>query len=344
MNAPLHPAERKALERQAFLDARRQGIGGSDIAAILGLSPYKTPFQLWQEKTGRFEPSFGPEQEERMHWGNVLEDVVARHYATQRGCKVQRINTQMHHPRWPVIIGNVDRVRVRVQEGSRARWDAEAGRVLGADAVLEVKTASAFAAQDEDNWGEAGTDQVPQHYWMQVQHYLGISGLPVADLAVLFGGQQFRTYTIAADVALQNDIFAQAADWWQRHVVADLPPDPTTEAEARLAWKAHRNGTSVVADIKVAQAVQQLREVKGQLKALEEQEQTLRDTVCCAFGEAEILLWQGQKLATWKANKPSQKTDWPAVAAALGASPELIAIHTHITKGARVLRLSNPKE
>ena len=60
---------------------------------------------------------------------------------------------------WPIIIGNVD--RVRVIEGSRARWDAQAGRILGADAVLEVKTASAFAAQDKDSWGEPGTDQVP---------------------------------------------------------------------------------------------------------------------------------------------------------------------------------------
>ena len=342
MNAPLHPAERKALERQAFLDARRQGIGGSDIAAILGLSPYKTPFQLWQEKTGRFEDSFGPEQEERMHWGNVLEDVVARHYANKTGCRVQRINSQMRHRQYPVIIGNVD--RVRVAEGSRARWDDKEGRVLGADAVLEVKTASAFAARDSENWGEAGTDAVPQHYWMQVQHYLGITGLPVAELAVLFGGQEFRAYRIEADTALHADIFAHATDWWQRHVVADLPPDPTTEAEARLAWKATRTGATVAADPDVAQAVFNLKEVKRQIDDLKAQETALRDLICPAFGDAEALLWQGQKLATWKANKPSQKTDWQAVAAALGASPELIAQHTTTTEGARVLRLINPKE
>ena len=333
MNAPT---------RAEFLARRMAGIGGSDLAAVLGLSPYKTPFQLWQEKTGRFENDFSPAQEERMHWGNVLEDVVARHYADQRTCKVQRINAQMVHRDWPIIIGNVD--RVRVIEGSRARWDAQAGRILGADAVLEVKTASAFAAQDKDSWGEPGTDQVPQHYWMQVQHYLGISGLPCADLAVLFGGQQFRVYTIAADAALQRDMFDQASDWWQRHVATDTPPDPSTEAEARLAWATHREGKQTIADMATAERVAELHRVKAQIKALEEEEQLLRDQICCAFGDAEAITWQGRKLASWKANAPSQKTDWKAAYLDLCPTSEHTQQFTTTTPGARVLRLATVKE
>lgn len=333
MNAPT---------RAEFLARRQSGIGGSDLAALLGLSPYKTPFQLWQEKTGRFQPEFSPEQEERMHWGNVLEDVVAKHYAEQRGCKVQRINAQMAHRDWPVIIGNVD--RVRVTEGSRARWDAEAGRVLGADAVLEVKTASAYAAANKDNWGESGTDQVPQHYWLQVQHYLGISGLGWADLAVLFGGQQFRTYTIHADTALQNDLFDQASDWWQRHVVADCPPDPTTEAEARLAWGRHNPGKTAIADSTIAERVAELHQVKEQIKALEAEEQALRDQICCAFGDAETLTHAGRKLATWKAGNPSQKVDWKAAYLDLGPTSEHTEQFTVTTPASRVLRLATLKE
>lgn len=330
------------ITRDEFLQRRRKGIGGSDMAAILGLSPYKTPFAIWQDKTGRAIDHTTPEQEERMGWGNILEDVVARHYADKCGRRVQRINQQMQHKRWPVIIGNVD--RVCVQQGTQARWDSKTGRVLGADAVLEVKTASAFAARDSDNWGEPGTDAVPQHYWMQVQHYLGITGLPVADLAVLFGGQQFRTYTIHADTALHDDMFAQAADWWERHVVADVPPDPTTEEEARLAWKTARAGATLVADYDTAQAVYRLQEVKRQIDELKTEEAELRDRICPVFQDAEILIWQGQKLATWKANKPSAKTDWKAVATALGADTNLIAQHTTTTEGARVLRLVSNKE
>lgn len=333
MNAPT---------RAEFLARRMAGIGGSDLAAVLGLSPYKTPFQLWQEKTGRFEPDFSPEQQERMHWGNVLEDVVARHYADERGCKVQRVNAQMVHRDWPIIIGNVD--RVRVTEGSRARWDDAEHRILGADAVLEVKTASAFAAQDKDSWGEAGTDQVPQHYWMQVQHYLGISGLPWADLAVLFGGQQFRVYTIHADTALQRDMFAQASDWWQCHVATDTPPDPSNEAEAKLAWATHRVGAQVMASPDIAAAVQDLCDVKDQIKALKAEEQRLRDLICPAFGDAEALTYQGQKLASWKANAPSQKTDWKAAYLDLTPTAEHTQQFTTTSPGARVLRLAAIKE
>jgi putative phage-type endonuclease len=326
----------------AQLAARRRGIGGSDLAAVMGQSPYKTPFQVWQEKTGRLEDAITPEQAERMHWGNVLEDVVARHYAEQRGCSVQRINTMLVHPEWPCILANLD--RVRVTEGSRARWSDNAGCVLGADGLLEVKTANAFAANDSDNWGEAGTDEVPQHYWLQVQHYLGVSGLPFGDLAVLFGGQKFRVYTITADVQLQADLFAQATDWWTRHVVADVPPDPTTEAEARVAWAAHRDGKAAIATQEVAQAVEALRCAKDDIDALEEHAQALRDLICTSIGDAEVLTWQGQKLATWKANKASQKTDWKGVCAELGAAQEIINRFTTTNAGARVLRLAKLKE
>ena len=330
--------------RDEFLRARRAGIGGSDLAAVLGLSPYKTPFQIWREKTGRDDLEPTPEQAERMHWGTVLESVVANHYAEVSGRTIQRINATLVHREHPCIIGHLD--RVTVTPGSRARWDAKAGRVLGADLVLEVKTASAYAlrsdgAEDAAGWGIAGTDQVPQHYWLQVQHYMGISGLETADLAVLFGGQTFRTYTIGADRALLAEMLAQAAAWWQAHVVADMPPQPTTEAEAKLAWARHREGASVSATAEVAAAVAELRALREQMAALEGQEQALRDRITCAFGEAETLAGPGgAALATWKANKPSSRTDWQACAIECGADDARIARFTTTKPGARVLRLS----
>ena len=337
MNAPT---------RAEFLARRQKGIGGSDLAALMGLSPYKTPFQLWQEKTGRFEPDFSPEQEERMHWGTVLEDVVAKHYAEASSCKVQRINDQLTHPTWPVLTGNLDRVVVR--EGTRARWDGHAAAVLGATKVLEVKTASAYALRGSDDdttgWGEAGTDQVPQHYWLQVQHYMSLANLFDADIAVLFGGQTFRVYTVKRDAPLMSGIFEQAADWWERHVVADVPPQPQTEEEAKLAWAAHTPGKTVVVGADIAEQIAELRRVKTQIAQLEEHETTLRNAITPLIGDAESVTYMGQKLATWKANKASSKTDWKAVAESLGPTPEQIAEHTTEKPGSRVLRLIAPKE
>lgn len=327
-------------DRAAWLAERRSGIGGSDIAALVGANPWKTQVDLWMDKTGRtvdVEP--GPEAAERMHWGNVLEQAVAAEYAARTGTRVQRINDMLRHPKFPAALANID--RAIVIEGSRARWDGSEGRVLGAAGVLECKTAHALAANSAD-WGEPGTDEVPMHYWMQVQWYLAITGLPHGDLAVLFGGQRFAQYRIEADPGMQHDMLTRAQDWWQRHVVADMPPDPTTEADARALWRAHRAGAERIVDVDVARAVEELRGVKAAMKQMEEREQQLRDLICSAFGDAESITHAGRKLATWKANKPSQKTDWQALVMSLAPHDSLLAQFTTETPGARVLRLSSP--
>lgn len=338
MNAP---------DRAEFLARRRSGIGGSDISAILGQNPYKTGLQLWMDKTGRSTDEPDGDALERMHWGTVLEDVVARHYAEQRGVKVQRINDQMQHPKCPVAIANID--RAVIEDGTRARWDGQAGRVLGARNVLECKTAHAMAQHSAD-WGQPGTDEVPQAYWLQCQWYLGITGLPFADLAVLFGGQKFEIYTIAADAALFGDMLTEAEQWWQAHVVADIPPQPTTEDEARRLWKSHIAGREKIVDANTATAVAELRDLKAQIKALEAREQALRDCITVACGEAEYISYMGQRLATWKQNKPGSKIDWKSAFedAAGRLDPEIVALvrdqYTTPTEGARVLRIAASKE
>ena len=96
--------------------------------------------------------------------------------------------------------------------------------------------------------------------------------------------------------------------------------------------------------------MQQLAETKAAISALEQEEQDLRDVILSDFGDAEAISYMGRKLATWKQNKPSQKTDWKAVAGSLAdqIDPEIFALirdqHTVTTEGTRVLRLSKAKE
>lgn len=338
MNAPT---------REEFLQRRMAGIGGSDIAAILGLSPYKTGLQLWMEKTGRDTSEPDGAALERMHWGTVLEDVVARHYSEVRGVKIQRINQQLVHPECAIALANID--RAVLEEGKRARWDDKEGRVVGARNVLEVKTAHALA-QNGTDWGEAGTDEVPQQYWTQCQWYMGITGLPFADLAVLFGGQKFVTYTIPFERDLFDDMLAEADRWWKAHVVADLPPPATTEDDARRLWKSHTAGREKIVDANTAAAVEELRAIKEEMRALEKQEHALRDCITCAFEDAEAITYMGRKLATWKQNKASKRTDWKAAFEDLyGKVPDDLILpvrdsYTTETEGVRVLRLATIKE
>ena len=329
--------------REEFLARRRSGIGGSDIAALLGLSPYKSPLQLWMEKTGRSVDEPDAAAQERMHWGVVLEDVVARHYAQQQCVQVQRINAQMHHPEVAIAVANID--RAILEEGKRARWDEQLARVTGARAILECKTAHALA-QNSADWGEPGTDEVPQAYWMQCQWYMGITGLEAADLAVLFGGQKFVIYTIQRDQPTFGDMLAEAEAWWKRHVVADIPPDPSGEDDARRLWKSHVAGRERIVDARTADAVAELAAVKAEMRALEAREQAARDLILPAFGDAEAITYMGRRLATWKQNKDSTKTDWKGLCGRLSChvdptlAADLLAMHTTTTEGARVLRLN----
>ena len=322
-------------ERAEWLAQRRRGIGGTDISAILGLNPWRTPTDVWMEKTDRAQPEHTPDALERMHWGIVLEDVVARHYAERTACRVQRINAMMHHPDLDIALANVD--RAIVHPGSRARWNGQ--KMLGADEILECKTAHALAA-NSDEWGAPGTDEVPAHYWMQVQWYLGITQVPVGRLAVLFGGQKFAIYTIEHDPDLFSDLLLEADTWWQNHMIADLPPDPHSEAEARQRWQSHADGKESIVDVEIASAVDELRQVKDQIKALETRDTELRDLITPAFQDAERIVHAGRRLATWKITKPRRVTDWKSCAMAAGADDALIAEHTTEKPGARVLRLA----
>ena len=348
MNAPT---------RAEFLAERKKGLGGTDLSVIIGLSPYKTPLELWLEKTGRAEQQPAPDAEERMYWGTVLEDVVARRYADLTGRKLQRVNEPLVHPAG-VVRGNIDRAIVNPEIAGTVRF--KDGR-LTTDRILEVKTAHAMAANSAD-WGTPGSDEIPQHYWIQVQTYLGLAQVDVADLAVLFGGQKLATYTIQADRGVFADLVDAANTWWEKHIVGDLPPDPSTEDDARRLWKSHIAGKELIVDATVADAIEELARIKEQIGSekqegsLEHRAKQLRDIILPAFGDAESISYMGRKLATWKANKASSKTDWKAALinasadARICAHPEVVQalkeheqLHTTTTDGARVLRL-NTKE
>src|SRR5690349_22686234 len=90
-------------DRVQWLSARRSGVGGSDAAAALGLSKFKTPYQLWLEKTRLLEPD-DLDAVERVHFGRIMEDIIAREYARRNGVKVRRRKQIIRHPKYPWMI------------------------------------------------------------------------------------------------------------------------------------------------------------------------------------------------------------------------------------------------
>lgn len=180
----LRLVETKSLSREDWLSVRKNGIGGSDAAAAVGLSPYMSPLELWLIKTGRDATLPKPDANdttEPVYWGTLLEPIVAASYTKQTGNRVRRVNAVLQHPQIPFMLANVDREVV----GNR---DVQ---------LLECKTAGEFGARP---W----RDGVPEYVQLQVQHQLAVTGRQAADVAVLLCGQKLEVHRVMRDDALDR--------------------------------------------------------------------------------------------------------------------------------------------
>src|SRR5262245_53083474 len=184
------------------LAERQQGLGGSDAAPALGLSPYKSALELFMEKR---EPRTASSATlAAFRWGTLLEPVIRQEYAEMTGRKVMVPTGILRHASHHWMTAHLD----GVTDDAR---------------VFEAKT-----ARSADGWGKSGSDEVPHHYLIQVQHYLAITGFAVADVAVLISGNDFRIYEVPADRELQAMIIDGEHDFWQ-HVQKGEPPAPDFE-------------------------------------------------------------------------------------------------------------------
>lgn len=287
------------MNREQWLAQRRTGIGGSDVAAILGLSRYATPLSVYQEKRGEIEPQA---DNDAMRWGRYLEPVVRQAYADETGNEVRVIDQIVRHPIYEHMIANLDGF-VIPEAGPRR--------------VFEAKT-----ARTADGWGEPGSDQIPQPYLLQVQHYMAVTGFIVADVAVLIGGSDFRLYEVPEDRELQEMLVGAEHDFWQRVQRGD-PPEPVTVADAVARWGRSSRADLVMADDAALAAVKQLHALKARRVEMDAEEDAARAIVMKTLGESDTLVDPaGRALCTWKASAPPMRFDAAALKA---AHPELHA-------------------
>ena len=267
------------MTRQEWLEARTKGLGGSDAAIVLGLNKWKTPFELWLEKTGQVTTQ--ESQSEAAYWGTMLEDMVAKEFEIRSGKKVRRRNAMFQHPEYPFIIANVDRM------------------VVGEKAILECKTTSAYNA---DEWKN---DEIPETYIVQVQHYLGVLGPEYerAYIAVLIGGQKFLWKEIERDDELINMIFETEKHFWHEHVEKNIPPklDGSSAAEEYLKkrYADAERGKTVDLKHEYKSKIEELLSLKETIKQLEEQEKALENEIKNELKDAEYGM-VGNYQISWK--------------------------------------------
>jgi len=303
-------AQMKPDERGEWLEARRHGIGGSDAPAIVGVSPWRTPLDVYVDKIGE-----GLELEDNpaMAWGRALEPVIRQAYSDRTGRAV-RLPGMLAHPKHEWMLGNLD----GITDDQR---------------VLEIKT-----ARTAQGWGEEGSDMIPLPYLIQVQHYMAVTAFPVADVAVLIGGSDFRLYEVPADADLQAQLIDAEAEFWKR-VEAREPPEPITLAEAKTRFGRSSAAGEVEASPAVFTMALALQGFAAEIKALEGKADECRAALMKALGEkGDTLTHKGRVLATWKLAKAPQRFDTKAFAE---AHPDLHAQFTHPGEPSRRLLLKD---
>ena len=184
-----------------WLAVRRSGIGGSDVAAAIGLSPWKSPIELWEEKVlGKTQPK---NDNDSMLWGRLLEPLIRGEFSRRSGLAVQPLRSMLQHPVHKFMLANLDGLVLDPVRGP---------------GVLEIKTASAFKQAEWDD------NRCPDVYQLQVQHYLEVTGLPYAVIVVLIGGNSLRWLTVEPDRELTENLIELERRFWQQVVTQTPPP------------------------------------------------------------------------------------------------------------------------
>ncbi len=307
-------------------------LGCSELAQALGITRnFGTRYDLWAQHTGRqHREDIGTEL--RVAIGTPMEEVLKPFVEAKLGRKLRRDRHEYVHPTLP-LVGNLD-YRAQALD-SRLR------------PVVDMKTSLGWGARHR--FGEDGTDQVDDGVLMQMQGYLLLTGAPVAYVAALVPGPELKIYPIEADHELHDMIEDGVADFW-RLVETDTPPDPETEAEARQRWPRHSEGKVLEADDALAVMFQHLADCKRRGKELADEEQRLKDLMLPLLQDADSVRHGEMMLASYRANKDSQRTDWQRIAGVLLQDQPgeriaaLMAEYTHAQPGARVLRLTKDLE
>jgi len=256
------------------LKARKSGIGGSEVAAILGISPWKSAVDVYREKTESLPAQQELDINDPRYWGHAHEPQVIKAYEKSTGNTVKSVDT-LFDKEHPFLMANID--------------GFTHDRV-----VIEAKTTSSTKG-----WGDEGTDQIPQYYLTQVAHYAYITDCKHVDIAVLFFGNRFKLYRYERNEKLEQAIKAKLIDFWLNNVQKVIPPEPKTLADVNYLYKAREE--PVTANSETIETINQIRDVSQQIAELKAKKDALEISVKTFMKDNSILLNDdGEKLAMWK--------------------------------------------
>lgn len=265
--------------REAWLKVRNDSIGGSEAAAIVGMNPWKSEYTLWLEKTGQSQQE-DISDNECVHFGTILEQVVADEFCRREGKKVRKCGL-FRSNKYPFMTASFDRL------------------LVGEDAGLECKTSNAFKREE---WDEG---EIPPNYYVQCQHYMLVSGLPRWYIACLIGGNHFVSWVVERndeDIATLEQAEIAFWDKVQRHI---MPEVDGSESSTDSLKKMYKGGQAepVMLPQESMDLLKRLDELKALKSDIDFQTKDIQNKLCAMLGDNEIgIIGEGdnERKVTWK--------------------------------------------
>lgn len=307
-------------------------IGGTTVSAIVGLNPWKNAHGAYLELRREVSPTPDNVAMER---GRRYEPVVADIFQNSRTEYVVKHNRQgtdvpelYEHPDYPFLIGHPDRML----------YDSKTNELV---AGLEIKTSNWSNAR---NWGEEGTDDIPQHYLIQCQWYAGLANLPTWQVAVAFLDddgklRQYKEFKVNSDKQLFDTLVERSIEFWEEHVVPGIPPEVNTVDCTTARWLNERYPRNVIpmeeANAEEEQVMTRLMALREAAKRAESELQAVENELKMLIGERDGLHSDRLGNVTWKRSKDTTKIDYRGICDELELDPELVKRHTKQVEGTR---------
>ncbi len=296
MNIEYYPADQ-------FHARRRQGIGGSDVAAIVGVSKWKTPLQVYMEKKGLAELE---EENQAMRMGKKLEPIIVELYKEKNisDLAVEIITGEANNGKEKMIVEKGDYyyfhpdgllINTQLNDVVFGGFEAKTSRVM-------------------KNWGFE-PDEVPMDYILQVQWGMFVCELPFFDLAVLLQGNEYRQYRIERNEETVEWLKGKVDTFWCDNILKSIPPDPIGEKADRELLNAlyAETATQTQADVNCLEYIEKLQSVSVDLKNLEGEKLLYQNLIKTEMGDNQELINPSHKI-TWKSPKDKVAVNWKAIA------------------------------
>lgn len=279
--------DKRNMSSQDWQEYRQQqkGIGGSDVAIIFGLNPYKSAFRLWLEKTGEIEaPNI---ENEYIEWGNILEPIIREKFAAETGFEVFENPYVLQHDEYDFMVANID------------------GEVIdpaynGKRGILEIKTANERMKKE---W----VDAPPNHYMLQVQHYMAVLNYEYAYIAVLIGGNTFKYFKVERDEYIIDQIISGEKEFMRMVEEGEAPEISGLKTDSDWIAEAFPTATDEEGELisELEELAIEYDEIQNEIKSLQERANYIKNRIKLEAKEKKVLKSDRVKISMPEIKKTS---------------------------------------